>query len=69
MRIIEEELMQALITTHVPEKKKKGIKRLDILMFILITIRLITVNEIYGIKYHALFVASITILLPSVVKE
>ena len=69
VNITEEELRKSVTARHALETTKKGIKCLDILIFILIKRTLIMVNKICGIENHVLFVASIIMLLPSVGRE
>ena len=67
--IVDKELRQDLNTMIAPETNKKGIKSLDILMFILITSMSLTMNINHDIKKHVVFVDYITMYLLSVGKE
>lgn len=67
--IIEIELRQALVPMIISEPKRKGITRLDILMFILITTILLIMDVDHGIEELAVFVDCITICLLSARKE
>ena len=60
MHIVEEELRQALIVKIALETTKRGIKGLNILEFIFITIILLMMRRNHGTENHVVFVACIT---------
>ena len=59
-RTLQREMRQALITIIAPETNKKGIKSLNILVFIFITSMFLTINISHGIEKNVFFVVYIT---------
>jgi len=64
----KKELRKSLIARLAPKATNQGIKGLNILIFLLITRRLIMMRKTYGIENYALLMACITMLFPSVGK-
>jgi len=69
LSIVRKQLRKALIAIFTTETTRKGITSLNIWMFILITIMLLTMDVNHYIKKHVLFVVYITIYLLSVGRE
>lgn len=67
--IAEENLRQVPLAIFAPNKTKSGIRGLVMIMFLLITRRLLMMNKNHGIENHVVFVACITMWLSSAGRE
>ena len=69
VHVAMKDLRQALVTMIAPEKTKKGITSIDILVFIFITSMSLTMNINHGVKKHVVFVEYITMYFLSVGRQ